>query len=69
MPVYKSYLLLTKLFLCLLLAVLFSCTDDESVLGSEHAANVQLTLELSKQTGMGARSDLGDDALNENVIY
>lgn len=69
MQVYKLHLLLSKLFLCLLLAVLFSCTDDESVPGSEHAVNVQLTLELSKQTGMRARSDLGDDALNENVIY
>ena len=68
MQVYKSHIILIKLFLCLLLAVQFSCTDDESSLSTEHV-NLKLSLELSKQTSSGSRSDLGVDALNENVIH
>ena len=69
MQVYQSYISLQKLFFFLWMAVLFSCTDEAPGLNQEQQVNVKLTLELTRQTRVGARSDAGVGALNENVIH
>ena len=69
MQVNQSYISLNKWFLYLLLVVFCSCTGDESFPDSEQQVNVKLTLELTRQTRLGTRSDVGIDELNENVIH
>ena len=60
---------LQHILLCSLLMILLgSCVSDEGVLDSGDKVNVKLTLELTRQTRMGTRSDAGVDDLNENVI-
>jgi len=64
----KSHTLQHLLLCSLLMILLGSCVSDGSVLDSGDKINVKLTLELTRQTRMGTRSDAGIDALNENVI-
>ena len=60
---------LQHILLCSLLMILLgSCVSDEGVLDSGDKVNVKLTLELTRQTRVGTRSDAGVDDLNENVI-
>lgn len=64
----KSHTLQHILLCSLLMILLGSCVSDEGVLDSGDKVNVKLTLELTRQTRMGTRSDAGVDELNENVI-
>ena len=65
----NSYTLPHFLLYSVLLILLGSCVADDKMLDSGDKVNVKLTLELTRQTRQGTRSDAGVDELNENVIH